>query len=98
MEKVAEILNRLEQKVRARGVSERLLPDRHPIRDFFVADILDWALKDDRHSMEHPMFSLSKKPDRQVRRYERNAVHVTIKPGADGMATIWDKDVLDLRH
>ena len=70
------------------------LPDRHPIQDFFVADILDWALKDDRHSMEHPMFSLSKKPDRQVRRYERNAVHVTIKPGADGMATIWDKDAL----
>ena len=44
--------------------------------------------------MEHPFFSLSKKPDRQMRRYERNGVHVTIKPGADGMATIWDKDVL----
>src|ERR1700674_3058791 len=96
VEKVTEILIRLEQKVREREVQEsvRLRPDRHPIRDFFVADILDWALKDDRHSMEHPMFSLSKKPDRQVRRYERNAVHVTIKPGADGMATIWDKDVL----
>ena len=23
----------------------RLLPDRHPVRDFFVADLLDWALK-----------------------------------------------------
>jgi plasmid replication initiation protein len=96
VEKVTEILIRLEQKVREREVQEsvRLRPDRYPIRDFFVADILDWALKDDRHSMEHPMFSLSKKPDRQVRRYERNDVHVTIKPGADGMATIWDKDVL----
>jgi len=96
MEKVAETLFRLEQKVRERKALESVhrLPDRHPIQDFFVADILDWALKDDRHSMEHPMFSLSKKPDRQVRRYERNAVHVTIKPGADGMATIWDKDVL----
>jgi plasmid replication initiation protein len=96
MEKVAETLARLEQKAREHEAREfvRLLPDRHPIRDFFVADILDWALKDDRHSMEHPMFSLSKKPDRQIRRYERNAVHVTIKPGADGMATIWDKDVL----
>jgi plasmid replication initiation protein len=96
MEKVAETLARLERKAREHEAREflRLLPDRHPIRDFFVADILDWALKDDRHSMEHPMFSLSKKPDRRIRRYERNAVHVTIKPGADGMATIWDIDVL----
>jgi hypothetical protein len=44
--------------------------------------------------MEHPMFSLSKKPDHQVRHYEHNGVHVTIKPGADGMATIWNKDIL----
>ena len=71
-----------------------LLPDRHPTRDFFVADILDWALKDDRHSMEHPIFSLSKNPDRRVRHYEHNGNSVTIKPGADGLATIWDKDVL----
>jgi len=71
-----------------------LLPDRHPTRDFFIADILDWALKDDRHSMEHPMFSLSKKPDRRVRQYEHNGNSITIKPGADGLATIWDKDVL----
>jgi plasmid replication initiation protein len=44
--------------------------------------------------MEHPFFSLSKKHDFKVRHYERNGVHITIKPGADGMATIWDKDVL----
>lgn len=73
---------------------QKLVPDRHPNRDFFVADILHWALKDDRHSMEHPMFSLSKKPDHRVRHYEHNGVHVTVKPGADGMATIWDKDIL----
>ncbi len=65
MEKVAETLVRLERRVREREARESVhrLPDRHPIQDFFVADILDWALKDDRHSMEHPMFSLSKKPD-----------------------------------
>jgi len=73
---------------------QKLASDRHPNRDFFVADILHWALKDDRHSMEHPMFSLSKKPDHRVRRYEHNGVHITVKPGADGMATIWDKDIL----
>jgi Replication initiator protein A len=59
-----------------------------------VADILDWALKDDRHSMEHPIFSLSKNRDLQVRHYEHNGNSITVKPGADGLATIWDKDVL----
>jgi plasmid replication initiation protein len=76
---------------RARG---HMLPNRHPNRDFFVADLVEWAVKDDRHSMEHPMFSLSKKPDRKIRRYEHNGNTVVIAPGAYGLATIWDKDVL----
>jgi hypothetical protein len=36
------------------------LPDRRPVRDFFIADIVEWALKDNHHSMEHPFFGLSK--------------------------------------
>ena len=71
-----------------------LLPERHPNRDFFVCDILDAVPKDDLGSMEHPMFSLSTKPDRNIRRYEHNGNSVTIAPGAYGMATIWDKDIL----
>jgi plasmid replication initiation protein len=55
---------------------------------------VEWAVKDDRHSMEHPMFSLSKKPDRKIRRYEHNGNTVVIAPGAYGLATIWDKDIL----
>jgi len=74
--------------------SRKLAPDRHPNRDFFVADILDWALKDDRASMEHPFFSLSKNPDHKIRHYEHNSVHITVAPGAYGLATIWDKDIL----
>jgi plasmid replication initiation protein len=70
------------------------LPNRHSVGDFFIADIRNWVLKGDWHSMEHPMFGLSKKPDRTVRHYEHNGIHVTVKPGADGVATIWDKDVL----
>jgi len=44
--------------------------------------------------MEHPMFSLSKKPDRRIRHYEHNGNSITIAPGAYGLATIWDKDIL----
>ena len=96
MEKVAETLARLEQKAREHEPREfsRLLPNRHPVRDFFIADILDWALKNDRHSMEHPMFSLSKKPDKRIRRYEHNGISVTVTPSVLGLATIWDKDIL----
>ena len=66
----------------------------HSNRDFFVADLPTWSLKDDRASMEHPMFSLAKKPDTAIRRYEHNGGTITIAPGAYGMPTIWDKDVL----
>lgn len=71
-----------------------LLPDRHSTRDFFVCDIFDAALKGDIASMEHPIFSLSTKPDRRVRRYEYNNRYIEIKPSIEGLATIHDRDVL----
>lgn len=71
-----------------------LLPDRHPTADFFVCDIFDAAPKGDMASMEHPIFSLSTKPDLHVRRYEHGDTFVEIKPSLDGMATIHDRAVL----
>lgn len=71
-----------------------LLPDRHPQRDFFVCDILDAAPKADVGSMEHPIFSLSTKPDLRPRRYEHNGLSIDIKPSSDGMATVHDRDIL----
>ena len=47
-----------------------LLPDRHPQHNLFVCDVADAVLKDDMASMEHPFYSLSKKPDTAVRRYD----------------------------
>jgi len=107
MEKIGDVLDRLREKVVAHGSpaisskakagqggQPRLLPDRHPVRDFFIADLVDWALKDDRHSMEHPFFSLSKNPDHRIRRYEHNGLRVIIAPSAYGLATIWDKDII----
>jgi len=45
-------------------------------------------------SMEHPIFSLSTKPDNRVRRYQNGDVFVEIKPSSDGLATVHDRDVL----
>ncbi len=73
-------------------MSAHLRPDHYLQRDFFLADILDTSPKDDTASMEHPLFAL-RAGDKRIRRYERNGVTVTIKPGFDGCATIHDKDV-----
>ena len=73
-----------------------LLPDRQEQGDFFVCDIFDAAPKADMASMAHPIFSLSTKPDRRVRRYEdatgRN--YLEVRPSSEGLATIHDRDVL----
>ena len=71
-----------------------LLPDRYPIDDFFICDIADAHLKDDLASMEHPVYSLSTKPDTRVREYEHNGEKITVAPSAFGLATVHDKDVL----
>ena len=71
-----------------------LLPDRYPIQDFFVCDVTDAIPKDDMGSMEHPIFSLSTKPDKAIREYEHNGVNIVISPSAQGLATIHDKDIL----
>jgi plasmid replication initiation protein len=44
--------------------------------------------------MEHPVFSLSKKPDHRMLVYEKNNILVKIKPSYTGLATIFDKDIL----
>jgi plasmid replication initiation protein len=75
---------------------EPLSPVRYPNRDFFVCNIFDALpyFKDDMASMEHPVFSLSTKPDQRVLHYEHNGNTLTILPGFHGLATIFDKDVL----
>ena len=71
-----------------------LLPDRHPTGDFFVCDIFGAQPKDDLASMEHPIFSLSTRPDRNVLAYAHNGTEITITPSVRGRATIHDKDIL----
>ena len=73
---------------------EPLLPERHPVRDFFVLDALDVVPRADMASMAHPVFSLSPRPEAQVLRYEHEGTVVEIHPSSKGLATIFDKDVL----
>ncbi len=62
--------------------------------DLFVCDILAAVPKHDIASMEHPVFSLSTRPDRRVLEYEHRGTHVTITPSVKGRATIFDADIL----
>ena len=71
-----------------------LQPLRHLTPDFFICDVFDAIPKDDMASMEHPLFSLSTRPDRRVLRYQHNAAEIEIIPSARGLATIHDKDIL----
>lgn len=74
-----------------------LLPDRLQEErggDFFVCDIFDALPKDDMASMEHPLFSLSTRPDRRILNYTHNGVEVTVVPSVKGLATLFDKDIL----
>lgn len=71
-----------------------LLPDRHPTKDFFILDVRDATPKDDIASMEHPIFSLSVKPDMRELNYEYNGKRIVITPSGRGLATIMDKDII----
>jgi plasmid replication initiation protein len=62
--------------------------------DFFSCDILDAIPKDDMASMEHPIFSLSTRPDRRVLSYGHGEAQIEITPSVKGLATIHDKDIL----
>src|SRR5262245_26177133 len=74
-------------------VDSRLLPARHE-EDLFVCDVADAVLTDIMPHMEHPFYTLSKKPDTAIRRYEHNGNWAEITPSVKGIATIYDKDVL----
>lgn len=64
--------------------------------DLFVANLLDYNLKDDMATMEAPLFSLSTKPDMETWKWlspdKKKWLEVT--PSSIGRATIHDKDLL----
>ena len=73
---------------------DRLLPERHPQQDLFICDVADAVLKDVLQEMEHPFYSLSKKPVTNIREYHHQDRWIKITPSVEGLATIYDKDLL----
>lgn len=84
----------MTQKTESQSNRSSLLPDRHPTPDFFICDVTDAVPKGDMAGMEHPLFSLSTKPDMRTRRYEHNNSWMEIRPSAEGLATVHDRDIL----
>ena len=86
----------LTEKGKKKGERSKLLPVRHIDRDFFLADLFDYALKDDGASMEAPIFTLSTKPDLSTWKWTSKDAnrHVEVYPSVKGRATQFDKDVL----
>jgi plasmid replication initiation protein len=71
--------------------------DPHPIRDFFIADLIDYAPKDSAEMMERPFFSIAKRKRNKPIHYESPNGKLWIKVSGNpthGMATIWDADIL----
>ena len=64
------------------------------VGDFFLCDIFDPVPKGDMGTMEHPIFSLSTRPDRRILTYDHKGTEVTVTPSVKGRATIHDKDIL----
>jgi plasmid replication initiation protein len=62
--------------------------------DFFVCNFSGVSLKHDLASMEHPIFSLSTRPDRRILSYSHNDTEITVTPSVKGRATIFDADIL----
>lgn len=71
-----------------------LLPERHPVRDFFIElDAVDVTPRSDMASMGFPIFSLAN-ADMRTLRYEFDQTIIEIHPSSKGLATIFDKDIL----
>ena len=74
--------------------TNQLIKDRYPQGDLFICDVADAVLKDILPQMEHPFYSLSKKPEMNIRRYEHNGNWLEVVPSHKGLVTIYDKDIL----
>ncbi len=64
------------------------------MRDFFVLDTLDMVPRSDMATMEHPIYSLSTKPERRRLSYSHGESKIEIIPSSVGLPTVFDKDIV----
>lgn len=86
----------IRDQAQSRKKPSSLLPEKHPQKDFFVADLMDYAFKDDTATMDAPLFSLSMKTDKEIFTWQSTdgTRFVEVAPSAFGRATMLDKDML----
>ena len=79
--------------------AKKSLPPLTPRRSrpgLFSLDVSSLSVKDAQPQLEHPIFSLSKRPGLRPREYlsPDDRIKVEIDPHRTGLPTIWDKDLL----
>lgn len=75
-------------------MSAPLTQDRHPQGDLFLFDVVSAPIKDLMDTLEHPFYSLSKRPEMAPRVYRHGPVKIEMIPSRKGLPTIYDKDLL----
>lgn len=85
-----------EATARLRGAKiNKAVTEEAELVDFFVsADGI--STKDSRHFMDVALFRMSKRKNRagEVMRYDLADGYIEVKAGPDGMASIWDYDII----
>ncbi|MET3109112.1 plasmid replication initiation protein [Oxalobacteraceae bacterium GrIS 1.18] len=103
LETAQQAEQRAAQRSAERAATELSLPpiktyenDSATQLELFLANLVDYSLKDDRDTMEMPVFSLSTKPDMQVWKWQSvdGRRSVEVEPSRLGRATMHDKDFL----
>lgn len=93
-------VTRQKEKARATAARPKSMlrnpPQDDAQADFFVPGVWDVAAKDNRGIMDVAVFRLSKKHTRanDVMLHELPDGHVRVTSGPDGMASIWDYDIV----
>lgn len=75
-------------------MADPLTQNRHPQADLFLFDVASAPIKDLVDTLEHPFYSLSKRPELAPRVYRHGAVQIEMIPSRKGLPTIYDKDLL----
>ena len=68
--------------------------DRNVQGHLFLFDVVSAPIKDLIDTLEHPFYSLSKRPEMATRTYSNGSAKLEMIPSRKGLPTIYDKDLL----